>query len=208
MEKLHKPNLEDWFLIWIQYLIDNKYIAKFQFKHGVPSFVLYEGQRIDGVALLFPATYKPDGRIYWTKKAEGIFYTHLQKDTDLKESCYFLADRYDKEYDGFVSYCEVKAPPGYGRSNTSDAAFAIQQKWLWSSYRIYVNKVFLYPLKAVNNEKPYLWPTTFTPERYMFTDKTLTPRTIPNARKSKKDATRVAAWLPVMWEEFIKKKNP
>lgn len=207
MEILHKPNLEDWFLIWMKYLVDHGYVHKYVHKHGVPSFVLFDQFKIGDDTLLKKGTYKPDGVIYWNSKAEEVFYTELKKNTDLKTSCYFLADKYENDYPGFVSYIEIKAPPGYGKGNMSDAAFAQQQKWLWQKYRTYVNKIFLWPTKKVLNERPYLWPSTFTPLRYMFSDKTLVPRTIPNKAKSKKDPTRIAAWVPRMWEEFLKLKQ-
>jgi hypothetical protein len=91
---------------------------------------------------------------------------------------------------GHVSYVEIKAPPGYGGRHNSDAAFAVKQKWLWDQDSIYINKTYNYPNKTVKDVSPYLWLKTFTPSRYLFTDKLTKKRIISN-------------WKPRSLQEFI-----
>jgi len=64
-----------------------------------------------------------------------------------------------------ISHVDVKG--SYAR-NFNDIAFGINQKWLYNDYGIYVQKVV--PTK--------LFARSFTPKRYLLTDKSNKPRKI------------------------------
>jgi len=131
--------------------------------------------------LLHSITYKPDRWLMWADKSKDVFFTDME---DPWKECYFIGQ---KKPDGsYVSAVEIKAPPGYGRGNSSDAGFAVKQKWVWVEAQIYVNRVYLMPTgktkksKKLKDPAPYLFASTFTPSRYLWTDKATKLRTISN----------------------------
>ena len=147
-------------------------------------------ETIKSKIILESVTYKPDAIVIWTEKAKNVLFTVINSATGTLNwrTTYFYAQKnaITKEY---ISSVEVKAPPGYGGANSSDLSFRILQKWIYDSRGIFINKVRNSPnsvikdkktkkFKRFKNPEPYLWMTTFTPERYFYTDKTLKDRTI------------------------------
>lgn len=207
MDKLVKPTLEDWFEFWLQDLIDKGYILKvLRAKEAIP-FVLFEGlykventpyklrNGVTGykpgkITLLHPIEYTPDFIIIWADKAKGIFHTPFEECS--RESNMILSFSHNKLN---FSLIEIKAPPGYGGANSSDASFRVKQKWVWEKYALLVQKIYLYPIGSKGyNPKDYLWSNTFTPTRYLMTDGLTKARTINK-------------WKVTTVDEFLDKKK-
>lgn len=205
-KKLTNPSQEDWFVFWLTELKEAGYIEEWFDQNDIEPFVvteptyyttftdkvLYKGtarERIKRtnkvVTLLKGNTYTPDFRIVWTPKAEHVFFTELNT-IEYTEPIrtYFLAE-------DLVSYIDVKAPPGYGSTNCSDVSFAINRNVLYRDIGVYINKVYNMPNKKVKVIKPYLWLSTFTPQRFFWTDKLTKERSISN-------------FTPRSLEEFLK----
>jgi len=195
MKPLHNPTQEDLFMLWVEELIVAGYIDGVVYDKQVSPFqlsskwirtweepkILYKGTTREATRIvtnketfLEALTYKPDFIILWNPKAKGIFYTTLDNP---RKGIYFYG-QYTAEHDAFVSWIDVKAPPGYGKRNNSDEGFRYAQKWVYEKFGAYVNKCYLAPIGKKSKMGKYLFPTTFLPERLMFTDKTMMPRKI------------------------------
>lgn len=107
--------------------------------------------------LLREHQYQADFMLFWTPKAEYKFFTP----NDLL-SLPFVAQTSQR---GFRTILDVK-----GTFNQNDAwrRFSIEQKWVWQKYGLYVQKII--PDK--------LFKATFTPSKYLLTDKSGKPRKI------------------------------
>ena len=210
MERIKNLTQEQWFLQWCNDLMQAGYIKKVTFPDkGLEIYpkvkasytetkILYKGTKRERTKTIIKyktifesVTYKPDAIITWADKSLNIFFTVYGAETVESipmKNTYFYA-QISKKGD-YISPAEVKAPPGYGSKNSSDASFRILQKVLYHKFKIIVNKVYNYPnafiknkdktFKRFKNPEPYLWASTFTPQRYLFTDKTLEPRKISN----------------------------
>jgi len=79
-------------------------------------------------------------------------------------------------------YCEVEVKPDYDQNNMT-RLFQTNRKWVYEKYSIFVNLVKI----------PSLFKRTFTPNRYLYCDKTMKPRKINYERqRSLSDAIREA----------------
>lgn len=99
--------------------------------------------------------YQADFLIRWNNKAKNIFFG---KDNTVNMIAYPFMAEYNSFHNYYRSIVDVK-----GTFNQNDAwrRFSIDQKWVWQRYKIYVQKVI--PIK--------LFKSTFTPIRYLKTDK-------------------------------------
>jgi hypothetical protein len=112
--------------------------------------------------LLKPHQYQADFLLGWSDIAIDVFFA-VNSNTDmLKLPFYAYLLTKNDEYRSVV---DVK-----GTFNQNDAwrRFSIEQKWVWDKYQIYVQKII--PQK--------LFKDTFTPSRYLLTDKSGKPRKI------------------------------
>lgn len=116
--------------------------------------------------LLEPAEYTTDARIVWEPKAQGIFYNPR---VPLHSKCNLLiANNEPKGNEDVwrqISFVEVK--PSFDQNNMT-RLFVTKQKWVYGLYSIYVNLIT--PVK--------LFEKTFTPTRYLFTNKSGAKRTL------------------------------
>lgn len=185
MKKFKNPTQEFLFHLWIEEMVKAGFIL--QYEANLTPFVLFEGRKEEGITILNPTQYTPDGRIIWAYKAKGIFFITIDEIEDFKH-VYFIAEEYDEiesKSEGTVetyysSYLDVKSPPGSGGRNSSDASFIPKRSWMWDKFGIHINKVYNYPNdfvkkggKRTTRMKPtrlYLWAHTFTPKRYLWTD--------------------------------------
>ena len=103
--------------------------------------------------LLQAHSYQADFEIIWNFKADGMFFT----DNNIKSRPF--VSKYG------ISFFDVK--PAHDMKNMT-RLFHINQKWVHQRHGIYVQKI-------VPQE---LFKSTFTPERYRYTDKSLKPRKI------------------------------
>tara|TARA_R110000851_G_scaffold160786_1_gene304093 strand:+ start:16040 stop:16696 length:657 start_codon:yes stop_codon:yes gene_type:complete len=213
MNLLSNPTQEELFDLWCEDLIEAGFIRKVLKTKDIPPFILLkekyffsEHKRIKyaGTKREIEVTdrkkhviekgtlYTPDRMIIWEPEAEGIFYRNLEERREKKEGmdCHFYSVT---DWGSEVTHVDVKAPPGYGGMNSSDASFSVKSKLVYEKHSIKIAKVYNSPNKVVKNVKPYLWLDTFTPSRYYFTDKTGKPRKISN-------------WKPRTLEAFLAEK--
>ncbi|KKK85474.1 hypothetical protein LCGC14_2772940 [marine sediment metagenome] len=211
MKRLYNPTQEQWYHIWLLELINAEYIENNR-ELIIPSFNLFDGlflpytedkilfkgsarehvKKINKkVTVLRPVSYTPDDIIPWTKKAENIFYIPFESDPRTWNSCYFKAMKSPNE-DLYYSIIDIKAPTGTHRH--SDTPFSFTQKWLWYRQKLYVQKVMLAPAKPKFGINTFLFESTFTPQRFLWTDKVTKLRKINH-------------YVPRTLEEFITKKT-
>lgn len=215
MQKLINPTQENWFDFWAEDAIKLKFIKKvilqdtpfiiqLPIKHRiVEKTTVYSGSKIvreeiDGEKekiALNGIEYGCDRIILWDEISEGIFYC-LHENWNIHTSReYFVAHRLPSG--AVVSFLDVKAPAGYGGSNSSDVSFSINSKLVYTLYGYYINKVMLIPNKKLTTDyqkSKYLWLSTYTPERYFITDGLTKARTISN-------------YKPITIKQFIKNET-
>lgn len=125
--------------------------------------------------------YTPDYFVVWAKKAKGVLYFPIDSPYH-NIGCYFKAQQYKG---GHVSIIEVK---GTHDRNNMERLFKVNQKWVLKDWGVYVQMV------RVGNKTNTLFSKTWTPKRYLLTERTMKPRKIlyPNV---------------ITVEEFEKKHN-
>lgn len=122
--------------------------------------------------LLEDHVYTPDFLINWNEKARGIFYEEIDSLEGLPKNLpYFIAD------DG-KSIIEIK--PSFDQNNMTRLVM-INIKWVYEKFGDYVQKVI--PIPSVSKAGKIspgtaLFAKTFTPKRYLLTDKSMKPRKI------------------------------
>jgi len=215
MEKLDNVTQEEWFDIWAQELLDEGYIDEVVTHPNVPTFQLFKGLSKPYAkkknVIMNPVAYTPDRIIKWNVKAAGIFYTPFDGNSEDWDACYFKAQRQfeDKLRPGtefYYSIVEVKGPTGNQKAYGQD--FKFTQKWLWANTEQFVQKVMLAPVKRIKNPLQYLWATTFTPKRFLYTDKLATNKSKPIPYRTIPNKKGVPNWDVVSLEKFIELKNP
>lgn len=106
--------------------------------------------------------YTADFKIVWSEKARNIFFNTEANRVDLTKAPFIAADG------NAVSIVEIK--PLFDQNNMT-RLFTINQKWLCQRHGIYAQKIIV----DKKNGKG-LFAETFTPIRYLLTDKSLKPR--------------------------------
>jgi hypothetical protein len=106
--------------------------------------------------------YTPDFTIQWQPKAEGIFFCRENTKLTKKQEIHFIAD------ESLVSIIDVK--PTFQNPNHS-YNFSEKQAFVYFMTGIFVQKIV--PLG-----KAGMFAKTFTPNRYLFTDKSMAIRKI------------------------------
>lgn len=118
------------------------------------------------VCFLREHEYTPDFSIRWNFSAMGKFYKYMHialLGVDRKKYMFWLA--------GELSIIDVK--PMFDQNNMT-RLFTINQKWLYSQQGVYVQKVI----------PQDLFQKTFTPERFLLTNKNKTPRKLKYTPRS------------------------
>jgi hypothetical protein len=214
MEKLFNPTQEDFFDMWAQELVDAGYIDELVSHPDVPTFQLFDGlsKPFDKKknVILNPVAYTPDRIIKWNPKAKGIFYTPFEAENSMWSDCYFNPQYKHptviEESEGFYySIVEVKGPTGNQKAYGQD--FKFTQKWLWANTQQFVQKVMLSPIKPMKSDLKYLWATTFTPKRFLYTDKLSTNKNNPVPWRTIPNKKGVPNWEVRTLEEFLKLKK-
>jgi hypothetical protein len=198
----NKPTFEDYFEWYLNELKDKGYILSFKKEKEITPFEINQEIKIKKIKeitktgiikesdrkLIGKHTYKPDFLIYWTKLAESIFYEVITEER-LKYNTFFLAN----EKDGYhFSFVDVKPPAiaaQFSGSFNSYATFPINQSIVMNLYNIYVNKVVPIPVRN-SGLAVSLFPNTFTPNRFLFTDAGKAVRTIKFKTKTLLDFVR------------------
>lgn len=120
-----------------------------------------KNKKIEGT-LMHGHEYTPDFKIYWNIKAHGIFYYDIFDDEHKLDKIPFV-NNIDNEGNDAGTYVEVK--PCFDMNNMQ-RLFAINQKWVFQQYQIYVQKII--PV----GKKSCLFADTFVPQESMLTRKT------------------------------------
>lgn len=189
---------EEYFEWWLADLAPFEifYLKKYQPK----PFVLFDGFSLTynlqmktkvkqkNETLLTAHQYQADFIIYWNEKYKNkIFFDFNDRDivTDtlgIKKNFPFLAN-YSERHGKYYSVIDIK-----GNYNQNDAwrRFAIDQKWVFKEYGIYVQKVIPVPQMSGKRMIPAnaLFPNTFVPVRYKLTDVSMKPRKINFTHRS------------------------
>ena len=112
--------------------------------------------KIVSVTLLRKHIYTPDFRVLWEQKARGLFFNNHDDEVDLRKIPFITNPTSNSLSNGLI---EIK--PVFDQNNMT-RLFAINQKWLYHQHDIYIQKII--PVK--------LFEATFTPQKYLLTDKT------------------------------------
>lgn len=154
----------------------NSFILSYPFERTVKK-VLKTSEKYVKKAFLRGHTYKADFAITWNKEFKDKIFFTLHGNNEGK-NIYFVANTSKIDENIHYTLVDVK-----GTYNQQDAwrRFSIEQKWIFTMYGLYVQKV-------IPDE---LFKKTFTPARYCFTNKTMKPRKLK--------------WRAVTVDEYIKK---
>jgi len=110
--------------------------------------------------ILAKHSYTCDFKVHWSAKASGIFYKDLSESS---ASALLFITSFNRN----ITYLEVK--PLFDQNNM-ERLFKVNQKWMYNTHKVFVNKVI--PVKLGKTTKSRgLFNNTFTPERYLLTDK-------------------------------------
>jgi hypothetical protein len=107
--------------------------------------------------ILHPSSYTPDFVIYWEPKAIGIFVSKQGKTEGKILTPFICSD------DEMISIVETKGIFDMGNM-TRLANNNI--KFVYEKYKVYINMI----------KVPTIFDKTFTPDRFLMTDKTFQPR--------------------------------
>jgi hypothetical protein len=169
--------------------------------------------------LLPKNTYTPDFAIYWTKKAEGVFFEKigstsegiamsqsavaLDKNTPFWTywnttnfpSHFTMLPSLDGAYD--ISLVDVKPDVAkrFAKNISSIYTFPIEQKWVMEKYGIFVQKI------VAEGKKTCLFAKTFTPNRYLTNDKISTLRNIHHKTPT------LSTYVAHKFNEYVKIKK-
>jgi hypothetical protein len=164
------------------------------YTYEVPK-TLYKGTKREKVVqdikrhkVLPATTYTPDFFIVWNPDYLNKVFKEAHSPDKVP---YFIAQTLS---DKWFSYVDVKAPPTYGRTNASDASFATKRNWLYEKKGIFTNRVYNFPNVKRKDLSIYLFCHTFTPNRYLLTDKQTKARVI-------------SKWTPKTITEYINQFN-
>lgn len=110
-----------------------------------------------------PHVYTPDVLIIWTEKAKGIFYITIE------DTCKVLPHHLFANWQGFenrdVWATTIELKPSFDHQNMTRLA-SLNIKWVYEKYKHIIEMVKL----------PDFFKKTFTPDRYLLTDKSYVPR--------------------------------
>jgi|32_taG_2_1085360.scaffolds.fasta_scaffold19540_2 hypothetical protein len=110
-----------------------------------------------------PHIYTPDVLIVWTEKARGIFFITI------KDTCKVLPHHLFANWQGFenrdVWATTLELKPTFDHQNMTRLA-SLNIKWVYEKYNHIIEMV----------KVPDFFKKTFTPDRYLLTDKTYVPR--------------------------------
>lgn len=114
--------------------------------------------------------YTADWKLVWnTNENIDRFVTRYDEKLKGKVSRFFMAKMIGSK---LTSYIDIKGASVNPRMSSSSTTFSLNQKWVYSKYGIYVQKVI--PIsnttKAMRTTSSGLFVSTFTPARYLRTD--------------------------------------
>lgn len=115
--------------------------------------------------LLREHSYKPDYVVLWNEIYKDIFYSCYK--SDMKLALIWRGEYVKRPFitNGNVSHIDIKG--SYTLRNSDNAIFSVNRKWVMDRYGVYIDKITV----------PDVFIKTFTPNRYLYTDKTQSIRT-------------------------------
>lgn len=130
--------------------------------------------------LLFEHTYQPDWIIVWSRKAIELGFCSILNDHIVEKGILFANRKNGSVY----SVIDVKG--GFAQNDR----FPLNQKWVYSTRGIYVNKVIPYDNNKI---KTCFFTVTWTPQAYWFRPK----------KRQKGEFLKVNS-IPRTFNEFVK----
>jgi ribosomal protein S8 len=104
--------------------------------------------------------YTADFKIIWN-------FDTLDSRIDLKKSLFVANTKRNTAYYSIIDYYSIiEVKPAFSLFN-SQREFAINQKWLYDSHRIYAQKII-----PINKKKTGLFQISFCPKKFLYTEKT------------------------------------
>jgi len=171
MMELDYASVEEQYFHWyLQELIDAGYIEKI--KYQPKPFILSDKVSVTFTEQLKTKTkevsrslmkghqYTADFMIIWTSKGWEKFWINSVRGRNNPLSYPFVLDQM------WIHNRSIIDVKGTFNRDESWTKFSIAQKWVWQKYSLYVQKII--PEK--------LFKATFTPQRYLLTDKSMKPR--------------------------------
>jgi hypothetical protein len=157
---------ELYFVYYLQELKQHGFISKFEYEPF--SFNLFDGKHFNVqkitkrgttdaiVKALGVHVYTPDFEIEWTDKALGVFIWQDYKPTVFERTKPIQAFFSTWDMNTLV---DVKGGSYNPKNNTSSVTFPLNQKWVWSKYERYIQKV------VVSLDDKSIFAKTFTPKK-------------------------------------------
>lgn len=178
-------SLEELYICWyFEELLEKGYVKEFT-RQGAESYILSLKKDVSYVkqikkrtqeivygnkVLLHSHIYTPDFDVLWTEKAIGVFISDKELDFVTRKVPF-----YGHFVDSYLYSClEVK--PEWNTFNMT-RLFTLNQKWVYDKWGVFVQMVQPVPL----------FKNTFTPERYLLTDKATKIRTLHHKARSLKE---------------------
>ena len=135
------------------------------------------------IKLLSGHQYQADFLLYWNRKAKDKIFVDYNDILTESFKKYPIIVNYSEKNDTYFSVIDVK-----GTFNQNDAwrRFSIDQKWVFKEHNIYVQKIIPHPLvdgKGKMTPANALFPSTFVPQRFTYTDTGKKDRKIRYAKR-------------------------
>ena len=165
---------EEWYFSWFLNDLKEKGII-LKYSYEPQKFILsparyYPIKRIfktkektDQLSLIQEHVYTPDFLVQWNKQWQNKFYRLIHDEQCTSKPDFFAIT--SKKDDGHYTFFEIK--PCFDHQNMT-RLFIVTQKWMYHQFGIYIEKF----------EVPTMFKRTFTPSRYLLTDKSMIHRTI------------------------------
>jgi hypothetical protein len=155
---------EYWYSKWLDVLIEQGYVHGYDYQVPIP--VCFSASAGDsGIWNLNDLNYTADFNVWWTKKAESLFFgtksTQGLKSADSKRLHYAIKMPSKDGSALYLSTVDIKGKFA-GVNNNSAITFPLIQKTLYAIHGIYVQKI-------VPFAKLGLFNYTFTPSDYITT---------------------------------------
>lgn len=167
----YRSDEEKYFSWWLDELEEAGYISGYDYENKnwnlsesvnvIFTKILKTKERKEEKNILDRHSYGCDFTIDFEEKSRGYFFSNINQESYIKAN--FI---YGHKLLGFV---EVKAI--FDRNNMT-RLFSISRKWVWDKHGDFINLV------KISNTKNSFFSKTFTPKRFLLTDKTSKPRSL------------------------------
>lgn len=157
-ELMEAGYLKSWEYQPASFILSNKVTVK-KIKIGKKNNTIVEK------TILQPHEYTADFKLYWDNKAKNLFFIDIFEESENKKIPFLAQKAENGEY---FSIVDVKS--NFNMQNMN-RLFSVNQKWMWDKYNIYIQKIIPIGKKCLFSE-------TFTPKRFLKTDKTEKDRKI------------------------------